>query len=208
MRRASIARRDLDDAVLERVPGVRALFRVYHCVMAERAEPAPAAAGPVSGPAAAPGGAPVSMGQFTALGGPTSEDVVLRMQERVGNQATTEWLSHAVPPRNVAAPMAGPAHRAWRPFGAARARKLGRPLLRRVGLARRAAHDQHAAALRRRPAGGGARPAPRAPSSRRSSVEGLLAVVVRADQHPAGSRAARRTAPPARCRTRRAAPVV
>ena len=76
--------------------------------MAERAEPAPAAAEPVSVPAAAPGAAPVSMGQFTALGGPTSEDVVLRMQERVGNQATTKWLSRAVLARNVVAPGPGP----------------------------------------------------------------------------------------------------
>ncbi len=48
------------------------------------------------------------MGQFTALGGPTSEDVVLRMQERVGNQATTKWLSRAVLARNVVAPGPGP----------------------------------------------------------------------------------------------------
>ena len=78
--------------------------------VAERADPHAAAAEPARDVAAAAGGAPVSMEQFTALGGPTSEDVVLRMQERVGNQATTEWLSQAVAADEDATPR--PAQRA------------------------------------------------------------------------------------------------
>ena len=49
------------------------------------------------------------MEQFTALGGPTSEAVVLRMQERVGNQATTEWLSQAAAADEDATSAPGPA---------------------------------------------------------------------------------------------------
>jgi hypothetical protein len=56
---------------------------------AERAS-APAVAAPEAGP---PSPAPASLAAFTALGGPPSEEVVVGLQERAGNRATTQWLA-------------------------------------------------------------------------------------------------------------------
>jgi hypothetical protein len=76
--------------------------------MAERAEaPSPVAAPVVDRGTASPGTAPASLGQLVELGGPLTPRVVLTMQERVGNQATTAWLSRNVLPP-PAAGQAGP----------------------------------------------------------------------------------------------------
>lgn len=59
--------------------------------MAERAEPARERA-PSAAPAA---GAPGTLGDLLALGGPGTPGVVLAAQERVGNRATMQWLHGA-----------------------------------------------------------------------------------------------------------------
>jgi hypothetical protein len=60
----------------------------------DHAEPARSPA-PASTAGAA--GAPASLGELVALGGPVTPGVVLASQERVGNRATTEWLQRAAP---------------------------------------------------------------------------------------------------------------
>jgi len=67
---------------------------LYAVRVSDPADPAPPAPEPARPTASA--GAPASLGEFAALGGTTSEDVVRRMQERAGNQATTSWLASAV----------------------------------------------------------------------------------------------------------------
>jgi hypothetical protein len=55
----------------------------------EHAEPSPAAE---PAPASEAGGAPRSLADLVALGGPTAPGVLLAAQERVGNRATMSWL--------------------------------------------------------------------------------------------------------------------
>jgi hypothetical protein len=60
--------------------------------VADHAEPVREPAPDVRTPAGAPG----SLGELLALGGPVTPGVVLASQERVGNQATTAWLQRSV----------------------------------------------------------------------------------------------------------------
>jgi len=61
----------------------------------EHAEPAPSVA--LDEVASATAGAPASLGDLVALGGPTTSGVVLAAQERVGNRATTAWIQRLIP---------------------------------------------------------------------------------------------------------------